>query len=376
MLLFITLLGSIYLFVQLFLWYVWYRSANISIQANDLPELDITILIPIRDEADHIEACLKAVLQQNFTKGQIEIIVVDDHSTDDSAAKVRQFSEVTYFLLPSNQTGKKSAIEYGVAQANGEIILTLDGDCLVDTEWLTNMVGGLIGKSADVVTGPIALQAGSPHFIPKYQLAEQAAMNTITAAGIRSKLFYSSNGANMAFYKATFEELNPYDSNQQIASGDDVFLMHTAVKEGKRLAYIKSKRALVYTQAKPNFDTFIEQRLRWSSKSTAYTHWGTKLYLSTFMAHMGAFVLLMVLSTALPSARVYFFYFMIGKSLIDYLYIQTGLWWNKQELPVKDILIATYFQVFYILWLSILLIRKKNFQWKGRTLSSKIQKTP
>ncbi|GAA5219544.1 glycosyltransferase [Membranihabitans marinus] len=376
MLLFLTLIGSVYILVQLFLWFTWNRTANISLNIKDLPQLSLTVLIPVRDEGKNIAACIDSILKQSYAYDGFEILVVDDHSSDETAEVVSQYSMVKYLALGPNQHGKKAAINAGVKEAAGEIILTLDGDCIVGENWVINMVGSLIGKSADIVVGPLVLQGKSQgNYVQKYQKIEQAALNIINCAGLVSRTFYSSNGANMGFYRKTFLELNPFESNAHIASGDDVFFVHKAVAHGMKIAYVKAKKAIVSTWVQPNFESFLNQRLRWASKSKAYVHVGTNWYLYSFIAHNIVFLILIILSIVHPLSRTYLFYFIISKSIMDYIIIRTGLWWTGQNAMTREIIGASYFQFFYASILLYRILKQGEFTWKGRLNNSNIKKS-
>lgn len=376
MLLFLTLIGSVYIVLQLFLWFTWNRTANISLNIKDLPQLSLTVLIPVRDEEDNIGACLDSILKQSYSYNGFEIMVIDDHSSDGTAEVVAKYPMVKYLSLGTGQNGKKAAINAGVQEASGEIILTLDGDCVVGENWLINMVGSLIGKSAEVVVGPLVLQEkGLGNYVQKYQKLEQAALNIITCSGLVSRMFYSSNGANMGFYRSTFLELNPFETNAHIASGDDVFFVHKAVEKGYKIAYVKAKKAIVSTWVQPNFDSFLNQRLRWASKSKAYQHLGTKWYLWSFLTHNIVFFILILLSVVDPTSRTYLFYFIISKSIMDYMIIRTGLWWTGQNVSTREILLASYFQFFYASLLLYRILKQGEFTWKGRLNSSGIKKS-
>jgi hypothetical protein len=80
-----------------------------------------------------------------------------------------------------------------------------------------------------------------------------------------------ANGANLAYPKAVFNEVNGYAGADHIASGDDFFCcIKLPIVIQNQIAYLKSKEALVTTAAQPTWSTFLQQRIRWASKSTHY----------------------------------------------------------------------------------------------------------
>ena len=90
-------------------------------------EVRISVIVPCRNEAKNIEACIRALLKQDYPAELLEIIVLDDHSTDQTANIAQTFSDRGVRLLrlsdavPHTQ-GKKAAISHGVAISTGTVI--------------------------------------------------------------------------------------------------------------------------------------------------------------------------------------------------------------------------------------------------------------
>ena len=110
------------------------------------PQTFISVLIPARDEQDNIIECLQAIVSGNYQKSLFEIIVIDDHSDDETPQYVRDFSAKNpnvrlielknYIKLSDNQPFKKRAIEAAIGEARGTLIVTTDADCLAQPNWL------------------------------------------------------------------------------------------------------------------------------------------------------------------------------------------------------------------------------------------------
>jgi glycosyltransferase involved in cell wall biosynthesis len=106
-----------------------------------------TVVIPARNEAANIKACLDSILAQDYPKEHFEVIVIDDFSEDDTAFIVKAFghdfpnvcllSLADYFKPGEMNSFKKKAIEKAVSQANGQWIVTTDADCIIPKQWLS-----------------------------------------------------------------------------------------------------------------------------------------------------------------------------------------------------------------------------------------------
>ncbi|MBK6826735.1 MAG: glycosyltransferase [Chitinophagaceae bacterium] len=103
--------------------------------------IPISIIIPARNEEENISHLLEAIEEQSYSSALIEVIVVDDQSTDQTAAIVSSFPYVKLLRLSSDiqQSHKKRAIEFGIANASHEWILTTDADCIPPVNWVAQI---------------------------------------------------------------------------------------------------------------------------------------------------------------------------------------------------------------------------------------------
>ena len=115
------------------------------------PTLGVSILIPARNEAHNIGLCLQSILDNHYPPHLLEILVVDDHSTDETGAVVRQIqAALTQKGHPSllrllclaeyGVEGKKMALTQAVRQATMPLVLTTDADCVVGRAWIWGWV--------------------------------------------------------------------------------------------------------------------------------------------------------------------------------------------------------------------------------------------
>jgi dolichol-phosphate mannosyltransferase len=116
----------------------------------------LSIVVPCYNEARTLRTCLKRTLAIQNEALQLEIIVVDDASTDDSLAIARDFasqhSEVTVLQHEINQ-GKGAALRTGIQKATGEIVAIQDADLEYNPRDLTRMMEPILEDTADVVLG-------------------------------------------------------------------------------------------------------------------------------------------------------------------------------------------------------------------------------
>src|SRR2546425_7495202 len=99
--------------------------------------LDLSVIVPTYDQADLLRESLRSLLDQKLPKEAYEIVVVDDGSTDHTAAVVREFGPpVKIVQLPANR-GRSAARNAGVHHASGRLVTFVDSDIIVRQDFLT-----------------------------------------------------------------------------------------------------------------------------------------------------------------------------------------------------------------------------------------------
>ena len=241
----------------------------------------ISVLIPARNEEENIGNCLRSLAMQRYPRDHLEVLVIDDHSTDGTAAIVKSFPDlpVRYLALAaipaaeSVKAHKKFAIETGIASATGELIVTTDADCLFDPGWLTTMAAFYMENGAKFIAAPVRIGSlGHPHsLLAMFQTLDFITLQGITGAAVYKGVHSMCNGANLAYPREAFFEVGGYRGIDHIPSGDDMLLMHKIfLKYPKRVAFLKSRQAIVSTRPETRWKGFFNQRIRWASKADRY----------------------------------------------------------------------------------------------------------
>jgi len=273
------LLPAGYSALILFYFIGWKRTANYSILEHLTPQTKVSVIIAARNEEENIGNCILSLLQQDFPRELFEIIVVDDHSEDGTLGILRSFksAQLRVLQLPSQKQGlnsfKKQAINHGINQASGELIITTDADCIADNKWLSTIVSYYEKHKPVMIAGLVSL-INEKNWLEKWQSLDLCGMMAITAGAIKNGFPNMCNGGNLAYGKRAFEEVGGFDGIDDLPSGDDVMLM---MKFAKRypgsVHFLKSKEAIVFTRPIKTLSELIQQRLRWLSKSTAFPDW-------------------------------------------------------------------------------------------------------
>jgi cellulose synthase/poly-beta-1,6-N-acetylglucosamine synthase-like glycosyltransferase len=239
-----------------------------------------SIIIPARNEAENIENCLLSVLQQQYPSHLFEVIVINDHSTDETEAIVRSLQPTNSNLrllnlsdlLKNNSLNayKKKAIELAIAQSTGNWMVTTDADCIVPPAWLSLLNRYIHDQQPVFIAAPVMFtHTGS--FLSAFQLLDFISLQGITAAAVSAGYHTMCNGANIAYRKDVFYEVGQFSGIDQIASGDDMLLMYKIKQQyPDRLGYLFHRGAIVTTAPMPDWNSFLNQRIRWASKADKY----------------------------------------------------------------------------------------------------------
>lgn len=264
----------LYLLVMILITIGWYgldRSSLVYCHARER----ITVVLAARNEENSISRLLKSLEYQRYPKSLFEVIIVDDHSTDNTKQVVLDFinlsTELVVKIIPAVGQGKKSALQLGVLQSTSRLIAVTDADCILPVNWIHALVNAFEEHPVSVLLAPVVYESRSGIFQHFFALEFFSLVGSgAGAAGIH--LPFMGNGANMAFTREAFESATKDINYQQYASGDDVFLIHHAVKKfgRKSVGFLLHGDALVETPSPGSLKEFIRQRLRWASKAKGY----------------------------------------------------------------------------------------------------------
>lgn len=340
------------------------------------PHTKVTILIPARNEADNIIACLQSILAQEYPSHLFEIIVVDDHSEDDTVTKIQQLQQNNIRILALKdfienrdqlQSFKKKAIEIGVKKSFGKLIVSTDADCVVPKNWLNYIVSFYEKKQYKFIAAPVNFFDEKSLF-EKFQSLDFLGMMGVTGAGIQGRFMNMCNGANMAYEKQAFYEVDGFNGIDDIASGDDMLLLQKMVKRfPNQIAFLKNKNATVLTRGKPDLKSFSQQRIRWGSKSGNHQEFQMLLTL--------VFVFFFCVSIVVNFFLLPFFFTELGwvflvqlivKTIIDFFYLNHMTNFFQRKDLMKIFFPAQLFHIIYIFVIGLLVNLVKEYRWKGR----------
>jgi cellulose synthase/poly-beta-1,6-N-acetylglucosamine synthase-like glycosyltransferase len=347
----------------------WDQTIEWKTPPDYLPESPISIIIPVRNEENHLPQLIRSLLNNDFPIEKREILVINDHSTDDTKKICNPYVEqITWIDLPAEKKGKKRALEMGIKQAKFEKIICLDGDGKVGDKYLQTVSSYLEIQNVKFVTGLVKTPYKEGIF-QSYQFLDLAGNMFITAGGIHHRKLFLANGANMAFLKSDFLELGGFNNNTSFASGDDMFLIQKfANVYPDKIRFLKSIDSVVTTKNEPSIGTLIQQRKRWATKVKAYANQNL-VKVQIFIALIQIWIIGMMVGSLWTGGFTFFcgLFLLFIKWVMDYLLVAKVSRYYGQTKPLKYFMPAAILQFLIYGYSAISVIIGKKYVWKGRS---------
>lgn len=351
--------------------YGFYRSKEFYLDSR-ASITKFSVVIPFRNEAENLPQLLESIESLNYPRDLFDVILVDDDSEDESLNIIRSFinSTGTPIRVIANErksnSPKKDAITCAIKAAKYKWIVTTDADCVLSKFWLDSLDEFIQTKRTSCIAAPV-MYADEKSFLSRFQILDMLSLQGATIGGFGIKKPFLCNGANFAYKKSLFNELNGFDGNSDIASGDDVFFLEKVAKaKPNQLHYLKCKDAIVTTFSQPSIKSLLSQRVRWASKTTAYKNSFGKITGVVVLLMNGLLVSSLMLSTTGLLGKEKLLVILFIKFFIDFLlmYMAASFFGNKGVL--KNCLTGFLLYPFFTIYVAVISMFSK-YKWKERT---------
>lgn len=360
----LLILLAIYLGFAIFLWKGFKR--HIAFDLNrELPS--VSVLIPFRNEEAVLEDTVKAVLET--LKASDQLILLDDQSVDESLSIALKIASEDDRVLVLNGTGsgKKAALEQGIAAAMHDVILTVDADVIPQSHWPAVVLEPFTYDHIQMVCGSVHIRWEES---TNHAMWEAIDFLSLVGSGRALTLQHwpvMCNGANLAFRRSSFYEVGGYNSHKNIASGDDVFLLHEMMKAYPNgvVASPSMAHGGVETYAQKGLSGFFKQRVRWSGKSIKYQSPQAIFTALLVGAVCLAITVGVLLAFWFPWMWLPVLELWVGKAAADVFLLHAFNKAYRRKLPVWGMIIQSLAYPFYTTLIAAMAPFVK-FKWKGR----------
>lgn len=252
----------------------------------------ISIVVALRNEENNVVPLVEALLVQQYPHELFEIILVNDHSTDNTIRRIPIHPLIKVIHLTDGSQGKKAALKLGVATARFPYSALTDADCRPTPFWISRLAALAEAKSTSLIVGPVAMQY-SQGIVGAFQHWEFRILQTVTYGSAALGFPTMCNGANLLVRTSDYNSADLKEGSSP--SGDDMFLLHHLLKLGRKVLFTQASEVLVFTFPETSFKAMLQQQLRWASKSKHFTHPATiTLGLITLFTNIGLVILTII----------------------------------------------------------------------------------
>lgn len=238
---------------------------NLTKDTNEFPT--VTVLIPAHNEEVVIEETLQSMIELNYPKDKLEVIVINDASTDltgeivDEYALAYSFISVIHTEPPHTGKGKSGALNQGLARATGEVVIVYDADNTPEPDAVRFLALGLKeDEKAGAIVGKFRVVNAKQNVLTKLINIETLTFQWLAQAG-RWFWFKMTTipGTNFAIRKSILDELGGWDEN---ALSEDTELSIRVYDLGYYIRFFPS--AITWEQEPENLRVWWRQRVRWA----------------------------------------------------------------------------------------------------------------
>ncbi len=333
-------------------------------------KLKTTVLVAARNEEKYLPACLDSLGNQTYPPDLLQIIVLNDRSTDHTRQIALDYKErfpsFEMVDIDDDQNGLKSkmnALAQGIEYAEGEIILITDADCRVPDTWVSEMVTYFTDRVGLVGSLTVIDQPGKRfHLFDRIQTLDWFFLQAVAAGTAGINLPVSVLGNNFGFKKSVYDKVGGFGSIG-FSLTEDMALLNTIVKRTEyNIVYPLERGSMIQSMPLNNFRDFFQQRKRWLSGGMKAPIWGWVLMSASFIAHLLIVVNLISLNFTIPVVSGLVIITGMNLSLIWRLKLKSGL-----AKLTRYFILFEIFHFLYTIILAISVFIPGRIYWKERS---------
>ncbi|MDX1429346.1 MAG: glycosyltransferase [Rhodothermales bacterium] len=322
----------------------------------------VVTVVAARNEEDHLAECLSALKLQEAEFRSLHFVIVDDHSSDSTAAIAKTFAaNDKRFIVaepPAADRGKALAIAHGASLVDADVIATTDADCNPPKRWLAEIVGLLTQSGYDLVCGPTVVTGKG--WNAQVQRLDWLMLFGVAGAFSAVGLPITAMGNNMAIRRDAYEAVGGYVRFADTPTEDYALFRAVNLLPARRSRLVLEPGVVNYTQPEPSLRLAFHQRKRWARGGLQASWWVRLLYLVVWAAHLLPVLTLFSQPAAgaqLVAAIVSFDALLLASTSFR---LGEGLPWTA--MPAFEV-----YKFVYLCTMPFALLLRPSIEWKGRS---------
>lgn len=335
-----------------------------------------SVIIAAHNEEQNLNECLQCLVSQDYPKDKYEVIIADDRSTDNTPEIIKHYCEQypnfrsVCVNIDETAVPKKTALIRALDIANGEIILSTDGDCIQSPKWISSM-NDCFTEGVGMVIGHVG------YFKPKNMWQGIDALDYLThramgAAFIGIKSVYTCTAANMAYKKDIFIKNRDAFTKLKIRPAEDNFILHCTRNLGYQISIALEPESIVETSGASTFSHFMNQRFRWAAYGGNITSLGVKLFFIPALFFYSMIWVALFSSILSPKILPILGYSCLAKAIFDFVLMMKYLHIYHLGYMIRYFIPLSLFHLI----LAPLVAIKGNlfsFKWKNKRYTKDIE---
>ncbi len=325
----------------------------------------VSVIVPARNEEANIAPCVRSIMACRGVRDRCELIVVNDRSTDGTAAVLKELCgefpglivhNTAAVEVEANLKGKPRALHEGILRSQGEILLMTDADCTVEPDWI-EYSRRLYHDPATAMVASFTVIEPQKIF-DTLQALEWMFNHTMASAGVGLRQPLGCFGNNLSIRRSLYDELGGF-AGIPFSVTEDLALLQAVARSGRQIRYPCHAGLKVATLPAENWMTFIRQHQRWAKGGQALGWRATIFVISSAAIWLAAI-------TALASGA---WIFLLGVLAFRILSDTLLLWPSLRELGFRRLapwlLLAVPFFMLLELVIPFFLL-PRSVKWKGQ----------
>ena len=343
----------------------------------------VSVVVAARNEEQNIGNLLSELVKQTYPLSKYEIIIVNDESEDGTGEIIDEFvskyDNVRHIHAISDKeaglTAKKNALNQGIRQSTGELILSTDADCNVKPTWIETMVSYFTDDVGMVIGFSQLGDKQYPYsFFERLQAIDFLSLMAAAQGSSNLNFPLAVSGQNIVYRKAAFDAVGGFEKIKHRISGDDVLLLQLIRKYSNwKIRFAPSERAFNWTQPEKSIESFLNQRKRWASNGS----YQIRLNKIFFFFIVNVFITNLIL---LLGAPIYYLLYhtikiplicLLAKIMVEFLITLKGSFVYQRTDLIKYFPIWAILQLPYVIFTG-LMGSLGRFIWKDRKFLQEI----
>ena len=366
---FIILNFSIYILSLVYFFFGSFKKSNNNSKKIKKFSAGVSVILCVRNGEDSIFNILDD-LQKQIYDNDLEFIIVDDNSTDETKSIIDKFIEQNNnFKYVSSKKGnqllkhKKRALDAGITAAQYEILLFTDVDCRVNNKWVESMASNFINQ--DYVIGYSSVRNNSL-LVSKFQKLDFLMLMISAYSSCNKGNPLACSGQNQAYRKSLFNMVGGFNKISKLLQGDDSIFLNICKKYKEiNIGFSQLPNSFVSSKSFNSWSDFFIQRIRWAGDANIMWKYNKLFYIiiiSTFISNLSCmiFPILKNINYNLIICLI------ILKFIFEFLLYNRAIKIFHENFNLFEFIFWFIIQIPYVVLMGVCSFFQSNIKWKGR----------